>query len=84
MESVTHFEDRRIAGVLVRIDRTLCCAFETCIDLAPEVFRFDDGGVVTFTGNGEAIMRDRLVEACRSCPVDALSAFDESGQPLAP
>lgn len=73
-----------MAGITIRIDRTLCVAFETCIDLAPEAFRFDASGVVTFTGGGDDVPRDRLIEACKACPVDALSAFDESGQPLAP
>jgi ferredoxin len=41
-------EERTVAGLLVRIDRRLCVAFETCIDVAPDVFRFDATGVVTF------------------------------------
>ncbi|MGQ0560593.1 MAG: ferredoxin [Gemmatimonadota bacterium] len=76
------FEERTIAGVRVRIDRTLCVAFETCIDTAPEVFRFDDEGIVTFVDAAPALTRERLIEACRSCPVDALSLFDATGVDL--
>lgn len=76
------FEERTIAGFRVRIDRTLCVAFETCIDSAPDVFRFDDDGIVTFVDGPYSEVRERLVEACRSCPVDALSLFDANGADL--
>ncbi|MGQ0814746.1 MAG: ferredoxin [Gemmatimonadota bacterium] len=74
------FEERTIAGLRVRIDRTLCVAFETCIDAAPEVFQFDAEGVVTFVDVAHHdVTRARLVEACKACPVDALTLFDEDG-----
>lgn len=78
------FEERLVAGLQVRIDRRLCVAFELCIDLAPEVFRFDAGGVVTFAGDDLAIERERLLESCRSCPVDALAVFDAAGSQIVP
>ena len=84
LNPVSLFEERVVAGLRVRIDRTLCVAFETCIDLAPEVFRFDDEGIVTFVDADAVIDRQRLLESCRSCPVDALTAFDEDGAILAP
>jgi ferredoxin len=77
-------EERHIAGMLVRIDRRLCVAFEVCIDLAPEVFRFDPDGVVTFVGGDDGIERERLLESCRACPVDALMAFDAGGAQIVP
>ena len=79
-----HVEERTVLGLRVRIDRTLCVAFETCIDLAPDVLRMDAIGVVTFVGGDPAIGRDRLVEACRACPVDALTVTDENDVQLAP
>lgn len=78
-----HIEERRIGGLLIRIDRTLCVAFELCIDLAPGVFRFDDEGIVTFTGE-DGTGRDLLIEACRACPVDALTVVDEDGEQIVP
>ena len=71
-----HFEERVIGGVRIRIDRTLCVAFETCIDSVPEVFRLADDGIVTFVDGAVDVMRGRLVEACQACPVDALSLID--------
>jgi ferredoxin len=76
------FEERTIAGLRVRIDRTLCVAFETCIDSAPEVFRFDEEGIVTFVDGPHDVVRARLAEACKGCPVDALSLFDADGVDL--
>lgn len=78
------FEEREIAGLRVRIDRTLCVAFEMCIDVAPEVFRFADDGIITFVGGADGIERERLLEACRCCPVDALAVFDGDGAELIP
>lgn len=67
---------RRIGGLTVIIERDLCIGSGNCIQLAPEVFELDASGIVTFRAGADApdIERDRLVEACRVCPVDALAA----------
>lgn len=80
--ALMQFEERTIAGLRVRIDRTLCVAFETCVDFAPEVFRLDAEGVITFIEAANEGTRERLIEACKSCPVDALSLFDADGADL--
>lgn len=77
--------EREVAGLRIVIDRLLCVGFEDCIVIAPEVFRLDDEGIVEFTPNADAMTdRDRLIEACRACPVDALTAVDGDGTILAP
>ena len=81
---MSHIEERSIGGVTVRIDRTLCVAFEVCIDLAPTVFVFDDEGIVTFTRTETDVAREHLIEACRACPVDALVVIDEAGTEIVP
>jgi ferredoxin len=81
---VNPLEVRTIAGLRVHIDKTLCVAFETCVDLAPEVFHLAPDGVITFIEPTPEIERARLLEACKSCPVDALSVFDADGTQLAP
>lgn len=67
-------EERTIAGRRVRILRDSCIGTGACVKEAPEVFELDDRQVVTFTANaGQApIEPERLVDACRSCPVYAL------------
>jgi ferredoxin len=81
---VADFEERRVGGVTVRIDRTLCIGTANCAKVAPELFVLDDDRIITFIEPPVEIEPDRAVEACRVCPVDALAAFDADGRPLVP
>jgi ferredoxin len=76
--------ERRVAGLIVRIDRHLCVGFGDCVDEAPESFELDEEGVVAFRDEPNSDGRDRLIRACASCPVDALTLVDEDGTQLAP
>ena len=78
---MSNYEEREIAGLRVRIDRTLCVAFEDCIHLAPMVFRLDED-TVTFVDGETDITPQQLVQACEACPVSALSLFTASGEPI--
>lgn len=73
-----------VANLTVRIDRLLCVGFGDCIDAAPEIFEFDDEGIVRFRGDAAEIARERVIEACEICPVDALEVFDADGTKLVP
>ena len=75
--------EREVAGLRIRIDRGLCVGFADCIEAAPQAFVLDAEGVVTFT-TPEAVDRETLLAACRACPVDALTAWDDAGLQLAP
>ena len=76
--------ERIIEGLRIQIDRDLCVSFGDCIEEAPGVFEFDDEEIAVFVGEPEATSRQRLIDACACCPVDALTAFDEEGEQLAP
>ena len=76
--------ERIIEGLRIHIDRDLCVSFGDCIDAAPSVFEFDDEEIAVFVSEGGPISREDLIAACASCPVDALTAFDEKGEQLAP
>ena len=76
--------ERQLAGLTVRIDRLLCVGFGDCIDEDPDSFEFDDEGIVAFREDLSDAGRDRLVRACASCPVDALTVVDHDGKQLAP
>lgn len=76
-------DERTVGDLRVRIDRTLCVAFNNCIDAAPEAFTLDEVGVVTFV-TPEAVERERLLRACDACPVDALTVWDADGRQLVP
>lgn len=77
------WESRRFGPLTVKIDRLVCVGFGDCIDEAPGVFEFDDEGIATFR-DGPAAPRERIMEACRACPVDALEVLDEDGNRLHP
>lgn len=79
-----HHEERVIAGLTIRIDRTLCVGFGDCVTAAVEAFELDDEGIVVFRPGADAVAREILIEACASCPVDALTAHDADGTRLAP
>lgn len=76
--------ERKVGGLMVRIDRLLCVGFGDCIELAPDAFAFDDDGIAVFLPTIEGTDRERLLRACEVCPVDAISLLDERGNTLAP
>lgn len=77
------FDERAVGGLRIRIDRELCVGFGDCVTASPEAFELDAEGLAVFK-QPEAVPRDRLVAACEACPVDALTAWDETGAQLAP
>lgn len=80
---MSDFDERIIAGLRVRIDRTLCVGFGDCVTEAPEAFVLDDDSVAVFV-NPEHVDRERLLRACDLCPVDAITVWDVDGRQLVP
>jgi ferredoxin len=76
-------EERAIGGLVVRIDRLLCVGFGDCIDEAPDALVLDEDGIATFTHAADGLARERVLAACRACPVDAITVL-EDGTQLAP
>jgi ferredoxin len=54
------------------------------MEVAPEVFEFDAENICAFKETPGPIERERLIEACDICPVDALIVFDPNGKQLVP
>ncbi len=77
------FDERIVAGLRVRIDRTLCVGFGDCVKESPEAFALDEENVVVFV-SPEAVAREALLRACASCPVDALTVWGEDGTQIVP
>ena len=78
-----------IGDLTIVIEKDTCISTGNCIKLAPDVFEFDEKKIVAFTdGPEEADLteadRDRIIEACNLCPVDALKVFDADGKQLVP
>ena len=81
--SAPEHDERSVGRLRVRIDRTLCVGFGDCIAEAPEAFALDEGDVVVFL-SPESVNPLHLIRACASCPVDALTVWDEEDNILAP
>lgn len=74
----------RVVGDLrIIIDRDLCVGFGDCVTEAPEAFELDADDVAVFVRPGD-LSRERLLKACASCPVDALTVTDGDGRQLVP
>ena len=81
---MTDVVERRLGDLVVRIDRLLCVGFGDCIEMAPELWEFDDEGIVAFRDPAPHPGRERIIDSCAVCPVDALAVLDADGTPLAP
>lgn len=77
---MSQLEERRIGDLRVVIDRDLCVGFGDCVDAAPGAFNLDADSIAVFTDEADRTDREILLAACRSCPVDALTAYDGDRQ----
>lgn len=76
-------DERQVGDLTVRIDRTLCVGFGDCVEAAPGAFELDAENIAVFV-EPAAVDRQRLLDACRVCPVDALLVFDHAGGQIVP
>ncbi|MFQ5882508.1 MAG: ferredoxin [Candidatus Methylomirabilales bacterium] len=81
---IGEFVERKIRGLTIRIDRRLCISTSNCMKVAPEVFEFDDENICAYKESLPDIERERLIDACDVCPVDALIVIDENDKRLVP
>lgn len=76
-------DTRQVGDLKVQIDRTLCVGFGDCVKAAPEAFALDSETLAVFVAP-EGVTRERLLEACDACPVDAITVWDAGGRQLVP
>lgn len=81
--SVADTDERVVHGLRVQIDRSLCVGFGDCVTLAPQAFALDGETMAVFVAP-EGVSRGTLLEACRACPVDAITVWDSEGRQLVP
>ncbi len=81
---MSEIEERKFGELTVRIDRLICVGFGDCIELDPTPFEFDDEGIAIFRNGAATVDESAVVEACRSCPVDALTVLDPDGTQIVP
>ncbi len=71
--------ERCVHGLRVVIDRDLCVGFGDCVTESAASFELDEEGIAVFTTPEEAD-RAEFVEACASCPVDAITVYEDGEQ----
>ena len=55
-------------------DRQRCCGYGICVQLCPEVFKIDSGGLVYLENEiVPPALAEEAAEAAASCPAQALS-----------
>lgn len=67
----------------VTVDKDLCIGSASCVAVAPDVFDLDEDGkayVKSTDGTDDEI----ILEAARSCPVNAIIIHDEDGNQIHP
>jgi ferredoxin len=67
----------------IEVDRDKCISITSCIAIAPDVFELDEDGkarVKDPTGADQA----SILAAAQSCPVDAITIFDDDGVQIHP
>lgn len=76
--------ERAVGDLTVRIDHSLCVGFAQCMDESEVAFRMADEDDVVSFGRPEDETRERLLQACRACPVEALVVLDANGNQVVP
>jgi ferredoxin len=65
------------------VDRDLCIGAAPCVTIAPGVFRLDNENKACVI-DAHAADDDTILLAAQSCPVQAISLFDENGNRIYP
>ncbi|MBI2443789.1 MAG: ferredoxin [Candidatus Magasanikbacteria bacterium] len=75
----------RAGGKIRRIviDRQQCIGAGSCVAVAPGVFQLDKDNLA-YIVDPEAANEDDLLLAAQSCPVLAISLYDEAGNKIFP
>ncbi len=54
------------------VDPDLCISCGLCVDLAPDVFQFNDEAISTVIGPVTDTNRGNVLEAIEACPTEAI------------
>ena len=67
----------------VFVDRDLCVGLAFCVAAAPTVFELDNDQKAVLL-DPDSVDEEKLLEAAKSCPVDAIILRDENDQQIYP
>jgi len=81
---MSDFSEKIISDLKIRIERTTCIGSENCIKAAPKLFELDSERYCSFVEPVVETDKEKIIEACSVCPVNALYVFKEDGKQLVP
>lgn len=67
----------------VEVDRSLCCGYERCTQIAPDSFRMDDKRKSVATAPDGVEIAD-VVRAAEACPMQAITVWGPDGAQVFP
>lgn len=67
----------------IEVDRELCISVASCVQVAPGTFELDDKGIA-IVKSGSKDTLDTVLQAAKSCPVNAIRVYDDNGVQLWP
>lgn len=67
----------------IETDREKCISAGTCVALAPDVFDLDEEGKVRLK-DLKGTDEQTIIDAARSCPVQAIEIYDDNGKRIVP
>ncbi|OIP80440.1 MAG: cytochrome [Parcubacteria group bacterium CG08_land_8_20_14_0_20_48_21] len=72
-----------MATYKIEVDRDACISISNCVAIAPNVFQLDDEGKA-YVVKTDGDLPETILEAAKSCPVDAIILKDEQGKQIWP
>lgn len=75
---------KQVGDLSITVDRSLCIGATSCVAVAPQAFELDDQAIAIILDTADQESRDSLLDAARSCPVDAIIITDKDGKQLHP
>jgi ferredoxin len=67
----------------VHVDRDKCISAGTCVAIAANTFELDEEGKVKVK-NEKGDDEQTILDAAKSCPVEAIEIYDDSGKRIFP
>jgi len=68
----------------ITVDRSVCIGSATCVVIAPDAFELDSEGISVVKLDALKVDQETLLNAAKSCPVQAISVFDEDDSRIFP
>ena len=76
-------EEKKLKISKIKVDREACISVGSCEAISPDVFGLDEEGLA-YVKDQNADTAENILEAAKSCPVNAIYLYDENGQRIWP